>query len=218
MKYALIAALIVIILLSIFTCPQKSGIATEDYPVVRVVDGDTFIAKIDGEDQRIRLIGVDTPESVHPNKEVEYFALEASAFLKNMLEGERVFFQYDQNSAATNHKDRYGRILAYAYRSSDSLFVNAEIIRQGYGHAYTSFPFSLQEDFLKLERDARTQKLGLWAEMEELPALGDSMVFYNPGSKKYHREDCRYSTDKSLQIHIEEALAKDLEPCKVCKP
>jgi len=218
MKYALIAALVIIILLSILTCPEKSSVATEQYTVTRVVDGDTFIASIDNSEQRIRLIGVDTPESVHPNKDVEHFALEASAFLKDLLEGQRVFFGYEQSNAATNHKDRYGRVLAYAYRASDSLFVNAEIIRKGYGHAYTMYPFSMQEEFLKLERDARIGKLGLWAEMDEVPALGDSMVFYNPGSKKYHREDCRYTTDKSIQIHLEEAEARDLEPCKVCKP
>jgi micrococcal nuclease len=218
MKYVLIAALLLVIALGLFTCPEKSSIATDHYPVVRVVDGDTFIARIDGEEARIRLIGVDTPESVHPNKEVEHFALEASAFLKDLLEGEEVFFAYDQSNAATNHKDRYERVLAYAYRGRDSLFVNAEIISRGYGHAYTSYPFTFLEDFLKYERNARTQNLGLWAEAEAYAASSDSLVWFNPGSKKYHREECRYTTDKSLSMPLEEALAKGFEPCKVCKP
>lgn len=218
MKHALIITLVIITLLAIFTCPEKSMIATDHYRVVRVVDGDTFIASIDGEDVRIRLIGVDTPESVHPNKDVEHYGIEASEFLKTLLKDERVFFKYDQNNSATNHKDRYNRMLAYAYRASDSLFVNAEIIRQGFGHAYTRFPFTFLEDFLKLERDARMQKKGLWADGELPVVVSDSLVWFNPGSKKYHRETCRYSTEKSLTMPIEEAKQKGFDPCKVCKP
>ncbi|HRX77188.1 MAG TPA: thermonuclease family protein, partial [Candidatus Cloacimonadota bacterium] len=156
MKYVLVAALLIIILLGVLTCPKRLPVLPDmGYPIVRVVDGDTFICRIDDQDQRVRLIGVDTPESVHPNKDVEYFALEASTYLKTMLDGQSVFLQYDQANSATQHKDRYDRILAYAYRSSDSLFINAEIIRQGYGHAYTSYPFQYLEEFLKYERDAR---------------------------------------------------------------
>ncbi len=218
MKYALIALLVIIILLGLFTCPPKSSIAPDIYEVVRVVDGDTFIASIDGQNVRVRLIGVDTPESVHPNKAVEHFALEASAFLKNMLTGEQVYFIYDQNNSATNHKDRYDRMLAYAYRARDSLFVNAEIIRQGYGHAYSKYPFSRMEEFIKLERNARHQNLGLWADTDDYPAVSDSLVYFNPGSNKYHRETCRYTTEKSLSISLTEAIAKNFQPCKVCRP
>lgn len=218
MKYILIGVLLIVIMLALFTCPEKSNIAVEHYPVLRVVDGDTFIALIDAEEVRIRLIGVDTPESVHPNREVEHFALEASAFLKDLLEDEEVFFAYDQSNAATNHKDRYGRVLAYTYRVRDSLFVNAEIISEGYGHAYTSYPFAYLEDFLKYERNARNQNLGLWAEGEEFPAISDSLVWFNPGSNKYHRKECRYTTSSSLSMPLEEALAKGFEPCKICKP
>lgn len=219
MKYALIFTLLAIMLLALFTCPEKSVIATDHYRVVRIVDGDTFIANIDGKDVRIRLIGVDTPESVHPNKEVEHFGIEASDFLKKLLKDERVFFKYDQNNSATNHKDRYERMLAYVYRGSDSLFVNAEILKQGYGHAYTSYPFTFLEDFLKLERDARNQKRGLWADAET-PVTTDQQqhVWFNPGNKKYHREGCRYLKDHALSMPIDEALQKGFDACKVCKP
>ena len=218
MKYALIALLLVITLLGLFTCPAKSTIAADVYDVVRVVDGDTFIASIDARNVRVRLIGVDTPESVHPNKAVEHFALEASAFLKKLLEGEQVYFIYDQNNSAINHKDRYDRMLAYAYRARDSLFVNAEIIRQGYGHAYSKYPFTRLEEFLKYERNARHHKLGLWAETDDYPALSDSLVWFNAGSNKYHRESCRYTTAKSLSMSLSEAIAKGFQPCKVCNP
>jgi micrococcal nuclease len=123
--------------------------------VVRVVDGDTL--QLDG-DERVRLIGVDTPESVDPRRPVEYYGKEASAFLRRMAEGKRVRLSFDQE-----RKDRYGRTLAYVHLADGSL-LNAEIIRQGYGHAYTRFPFRYSDEFRAYEREAREQRRGLWAE------------------------------------------------------
>ena len=127
------------------------------YKVVRVVDGDTFSATNKKEEIKIRLIGVDTPETVHPNKPVEAYGKEASQFLKNLLKGESVYLHITS-------KDKYGRTLAYVYRSPDGLFVNAEIVRQGYGHAYTRFPFEYMEQFRQLEKFARENQKGLWAD------------------------------------------------------
>ena len=125
----------------------------ETFVVERVVDGDT-IKLSTGE--RVRLIGVDTPETVHPRKPVEYFGKEASAFTKRLCEGKVVRLEYDQTT-----RDKYGRLLAYVYLE-DGTFVNAEIVRQGYGHAYTKFPFKYMEEFREYEREAREQKRGLW--------------------------------------------------------
>jgi micrococcal nuclease len=123
--------------------------------VVRVVDGDTLL--LDG-DERVRLIGVDTPESVDPRRPVEHFGKEASAFTRRMAEGKRVRLAFDQN-----RQDRFGRTLAYVFLE-DGTLLNAEIIRQGYGHAYTRFPFRYAEEFRAHEREAREQRRGLWAE------------------------------------------------------
>ncbi len=125
--------------------------------VVRVIDGDTLV--LDG-GERVRLIGVDTPETVHPNKPVERFGREASAFTKRQAEGKKVHLEYD---SGTGRKDRYGRTLAYIYLPGNTL-LNLEIIRQGYGHAYTRFPFSKMEEFRAAEREAREEGRGLWAE------------------------------------------------------
>jgi len=121
---------------------------------VRVVDGDTLV--LDG-GERVRLIGVDTPETVDPRRPVQYFGKEASAFTRRMAQGKTVRLEYDQDT-----RDRYDRTLAYVYLP-DGSFLNAEIIRQGYGHAYVRFPFRYQEQFLALEREAREQGRGLWA-------------------------------------------------------
>lgn len=122
--------------------------------VERVVDGDTIVVQGVG---RVRLIGVDTPETVDPRRPVERFGREASAFTKRLLEGRRVRLEYDRERT-----DRYGRTLAYVHLP-DGTLANAEIIRLGYGHAYTRFPFRYLDRFRQLEREARDAGRGLWA-------------------------------------------------------
>ncbi len=94
--------------------------------VTRVVDGDTIIV---GARERVRLIGVDTRETKHPQKPVEYIGREATAFTKKMVEGKRVRLEFDQANTKIGHKDRYKRTLAYVFLE-DGTFLNAEIIKQ----------------------------------------------------------------------------------------
>ena len=125
----------------------------EIYKVKRVIDGDTLLL-INGE--RVRLIGVDTPETKHPQKPVQYFGREAYLFTKEMVDGKEARFEFDRQK-----RDRYGRLLAYVYLL-DGTFLNAEIIKQGYGFAYTRFPFKYMEEFRRYEREARDKRKGLW--------------------------------------------------------
>jgi len=128
--------------------------ASDFRTVKRVIDGDTIVLEYG---ERVRLIGVDTPETVHPNKPVQFFGKEASKFTKDMVEGKNVRLEYDWQ-----RKDRYGRTLAYVYLL-DGTFINAEIIKQGYGFAYTKYPFKYMDEFREYERKARNDKKGLWA-------------------------------------------------------
>ncbi|MBI1815721.1 MAG: thermonuclease family protein [Deltaproteobacteria bacterium] len=128
--------------------------------VTRVVDGDTLV--LDG-NEKVRLIGVDTPETVHPRKPVQFFGKEASDFTKRIATGKVVRLEFDQANAHLGHKDRYGRTLAYVYLPDD-VMLNREIIRQGYGHAYTKYPFRMTDEFRSVERDAREHGRGLWGE------------------------------------------------------
>ncbi|MBN1574511.1 MAG: thermonuclease family protein, partial [Deltaproteobacteria bacterium] len=141
---------ILIIFLSPVSVYQAEAIRT----CTRVIDGDTIV--LDG-GERVRLIGVDTPETVHPTKPVQKFGVEASDFTKWLVEGKRVTLEYDQD-----RKDKYGRTLAYVYLENGTM-VNAEIIRRGYGFAYTKYPFKYMEEFRQYERDARETGRGLWA-------------------------------------------------------
>ncbi len=130
--------------------------------VVRVVDGDTIVAAIDGieEDVKVRLLGVNTPETVDPRRPVECFGKEASAFLKDLLEGKRARLEEDPEA---DEQDRYGRLLRHVYME-DGSHVNSLIVQEGYGFAYTSFPLNdeMKANLLALERDAREFERGLW--------------------------------------------------------
>lgn len=136
---------------------SKPTFSTE-YPVAGVVDGDTITVQDDGKAVTVRLIGVDTPETIHPTKPVEPYGKEASVFLSNLLRGETVYLVDDPNR---DKIDRYARRLAYVYRAPDGLFVNAEIVRQGYGSAYLLFPFSYSRQSKDLEDFARSAGKGL---------------------------------------------------------
>src|SRR5207247_153882 len=134
-----VPGIIVVGLLAAFFNPPDQAITQGDFDVVeRVVDGGTLLLQ---SGERVRLIGVDTPEIKHPKKPVEYFGKEASAFTRRVVEEKRVRLEFDQANAARGHKDRYGRTLAYVFLE-DGTLLNADIIKQGYGHAYTQFPFS----------------------------------------------------------------------------
>ena len=135
--------------------------------VKRVVDGDTLLLT-NGE--RVRVIGVDTPE-VHESKKLYWDAKRSarniktikelgrrsSAFTKSLVDKKEIRLEFDPNNAYINHRDKYRRILAYVYLP-DGTFVNAEIIKRGYGFAYTRFPFRYMDDFRQYEREARRKR------------------------------------------------------------
>jgi micrococcal nuclease len=134
--------------------------------VIDHVDGDTVRVRIPnapgtvGAVETIRLIGVDTPETVHPSKPVERFGKEASDFTRKWLLGKSVYLAFDWDL-----RDRYGRLLAYIYTGEGRCF-NALLVQEGYGFAYTRFPFQFMEEFRALEQQARSEKRGLWGDDE----------------------------------------------------
>jgi micrococcal nuclease len=124
--------------------------------VQRVVDGDTVVL---AGGERVRYIGVDTPESVKPGTPVQCFAEAASHYNRRLVEGERVRLRFD-----AERRDRYGRLLAYVYRARDGLFVNAELARRGYARTLTIPPnVAHAGEFRSLAAAARRQGAGLWS-------------------------------------------------------
>ena len=120
----------------------------------RVIDGDTIV--LDG-GERVRLIGIDTPEKDDPRLRVRKLAAAATGFTRRLCQRRAIRLEYD-----FERQDRHGRTLAYVFLE-DGTFVNAQIVRQGYGFAYTRFPFRYAEEFRVYEREARAAGRGLWA-------------------------------------------------------
>lgn len=152
------------LLLDIMACKPRHvrDEPTKYLKVKKFVDGDTFWVD-DGSEkgQKIRLIGVNTPETRHPQKQVEYYGKEASDYVKSLLAGKKVELRFD-----VERFDRYGRTLAYVYLE-DGTFLNAEIIKNGFGQVMTIPPnVKYSEEFVKLERKAREEKVGLWKDQE----------------------------------------------------
>jgi micrococcal nuclease len=136
------------------------GGATDEGRVTRVVDGDTIHVNVAGEDETVRYIGVDTPETVKPNTPVQCFGKKASAYNHRLVDGELVRLRFD-----AERRDRYGRLLAYVYRRKDGVFVNDALVRNGYATTLTIPPnVAHAADFRALERRARGAQKGLWRE------------------------------------------------------
>lgn len=185
------------------------------FPIEKVVDGDTVVIHRAGQSVTVRLIGVDTPETMHPQKPAEAFGKEASAFARNLLLGESVYLLPDEK----REEDRHGRLLAYLYRAPDGLFVNLEIVRQGYGRTLTRIPFQHMALFQHYERQAQEAEKGLWGQPAEEPdnPAGAGMVYGTRTGKKYHREGCRWLSKSKIPLSLTEAK-KRYSPCFICEP
>lgn len=129
------------------------------YEVSEVVDGDTFRVKVGEGTATVRMLGINTPETVDPRKSPECFGAEASLQTKKLISHGRVRLVANPNREL---KDKYGRYLFYVYRE-DSLFINEELIRDGFAREYTyGSPYSFQADFRAAQKQAKSKKLGLW--------------------------------------------------------
>jgi len=128
------------------------------YVIDHFIDGDTIAVKMDGKTENIRMIGLDTPETHKPNAPVQCYGPAAAAFTKTLIGSNKVRLQADEKST---NRDRYNRLLRYVYLP-DGRLVAAELIKNGYGFAYTDFPFTQSADFVTYQDEAKTASKGLW--------------------------------------------------------
>lgn len=217
------------------------------YLVTRVVDGDTIIVDMDGTEERIRMIGIDTPESVHPDadRNVEYGKV-ASGFTRDKLQDQNVILEYD-----VEERDRYGRILAYVWL--DGEMFNKTLLQEGHAKVATYPPnVKYVDDFVALQEQAREKEKGVWAYDAfekidpDLPVVasnssGDSNKASNPSqsdpkqtevaysyvgnsnTKKFHESGCRFVKQMAAHNIValetrDDAINRGYDPCKVCKP
>jgi micrococcal nuclease len=138
--------------------------------VLRVVDGDTLLVQIEQTTsglqqnsvgaQKVRLIGINSPESVDPRKAVECFGREASLFAKKIAEGKKIFLEPDHTQGDV---DKYNRLLRYVYVENEKITLNQNMIEEGYAYEYTyRKPYLYQKLFKEVEKNARANKVGLW--------------------------------------------------------
>lgn len=126
--------------------------------VVRVIDGDTFEVFKEGKVQKVRMIGIDTPESVDPRTEIECFGIEASEKLKELIDGKIVRLEEDQTQ---DSKDRYGRLLRYVFLQEEN--INKKMLLEGYAFEYTyQKKYNYYDEFKEAEINAREKNIGLW--------------------------------------------------------
>ena len=139
-----------------------SGATTENkvlITILKVIDGDTVDIDVDGRTERVRLIGVNTPETKHPTKPIECFGPEASAYLKQLLPmGTAVRIERDVEA-----RDRYGRLLLYLYLGSNDLFINLDLVSRGYGTPMSIEPNTFhRNNFVRAAAQAEAANVGLW--------------------------------------------------------
>jgi len=131
------------------------------FMVTKVIDGDTIMVDIGGTIETIRLIGVDTPETVDPRKPVMCFGKEASVMMKRLVEEKNVILEIDSTQ---DNRDKYNRLLRYVYLE-DGTLVNKKIIEDGFGFEYTyDISYKYQTEFKEAQKLAETNKVGLWAD------------------------------------------------------
>jgi len=135
--------------------PPPEVLDEQEYDVQRVVDGDTLLLT---DRSRVRLMGVDTPETVKPDHPIEKWGPEASAFTKKFVAGGRVRLQFDKE-----REDQYGRVLAYVFVGDKML--NEELLRQGLARFTPQYRFSqsMKNRFRKAQEEARIHRRGLWS-------------------------------------------------------
>ncbi|HEU4333665.1 MAG TPA: thermonuclease family protein [Candidatus Eisenbacteria bacterium] len=214
-----------VLLLCVVCLAPVASPAQDRYLCTKVLDGDTIDLESVG---RVRLIGVDCPELGQKVNGYQGFSAEASEYTRSLVEGKRVRLEYDRE-----RRDKFGRTLAYVYLE-DGSFVNALIVEQGYGWAYTRFRFRHADLFRRLESEARSAKRGLWgigasagglnlgAVSRDLGVRADStnpetVVYVTRTGKKYHVEGCRSLARSMIPISLAEAVLR-YGPCGICSP
>ena len=166
----LVASLLVIAIKTFLTPPPKSplpaqnvlsSVTSSSSAVLKVVDGDTLDVNIDGVKTKIRVIGINTPETVDPRKSVECFGKEASDKAKSILTGQSVALK---NDPTQSDADKYGRFLRYIALPDGSDY-GLKMIKEGYAYEYTyDIPYQRQNEYKAAQKEAENDKVGLWAD------------------------------------------------------
>lgn len=146
---------------NVLSVQEKKQSVVSVATVVKVIDGDTLEVLIDGKKEKVRVIGINTPETVDPRRPVECFGKESSDKAKSLLSGKSVRLEQDQTQDSI---DKYGRLLRYVFLPDGTDF-GLTMIREGYAYEYTyDLPYKFQEEYKKAQEEAESAGKGLWSE------------------------------------------------------
>ncbi|PJE61527.1 hypothetical protein COU87_03980 [Candidatus Roizmanbacteria bacterium CG10_big_fil_rev_8_21_14_0_10_39_12] len=141
--------------------PEVTQITDEYYVITKVIDGDTYQVTKNGKSEVVRLMGINTPETVDPRKPVECFGKEASEIAKSMFTNKKVKLELDDSQG---DKDKYDRLLRYFFTEKGT-DVGLWLIQEGYAYEYTyNLPYKYQSQYKNAETQAKNNKVGLWAD------------------------------------------------------
>lgn len=192
--------------LPIIEAPAFSGRPL--YPIVRIIDSGAIVVDIKNREVTIQLTGIS------PARE---YSKETTVFMENLLKGENVYISDEPNQR-------------YVYRAPDGLFVNAEILRQGYGQVDTAASFKYSVEFGQLQEFAKERKKGIWNTAGTTPVVqtppavplpskeNNITVYVTKTGKKYHLGTCSYLSKSSIPIKLQDAKARGYSPCSKCNP
>jgi micrococcal nuclease len=210
--------------------PRKDFARQSAHKVARVEEGTVVVLEIDGRDVPLRLLGV-TVQPTESWPTVEAASLQSSqGFLDNLLRDESVYVEYPRDGPK---QDDDGRKLAFLYRAPDGLWVNLELVRQGYGRVELADGIEHAELLKRYEESARSAGRGYWKgattarsnSAESGPtasakgvAPGSVTVYVTKSGKKYHRASCVHLNNSRKPLSLTEARKQGYEPCSQCKP
>jgi len=207
--------------------PEPDFSQQQACPVAKVVDGHTVVVLVDKKETTLGLTGVTTPAAGQP------YHNEAIRFAENLLAGESVYLQYD-GQASQGEPNSHARVCLF--RAPDGLFVNLEIVRQGYGKVAGKQPFEHQKLFRFYEQRARQAGKGVWWPADHRQPSGDTsaarrspasrtseeskdvVVYVTRTGEKYHCKGCAHLRKSSIPLSLAEAKRKGYTPCSHCKP
>jgi micrococcal nuclease len=129
--------------------------------VLYVTDGDTIHVRIEGKEEKVRLLGINAPETAKPDlhQEGQCYADEAKVRLKELVGGKKVTMSLDSRSS---NRDKYGRLLRYLFVEGEQTSVNETLVREGFARHYTAARLASYKQYAGYEEDAKKQNVGLW--------------------------------------------------------
>jgi len=193
-----------------------------EYPVLRVVDGDTILIDYNGKKEKIRLLNVDTPESVHPDKKRNStLGKAASDYTRERLEGKSVGLVFENRK-----RGKYGRLLAYIMVEGENF--NIELVKKGWSPYYTKYGTSpsFHKEFLTAQKHAKSLSLHIWGNTlirnsEPRPIARKVIYHGNKKSRVFHNQACKWFNCKHCTriFHTpDKALSAGFRPCSICRP